>query len=338
MLNFNKDKYTDIIENAINLIPKIEEYAEIIHKDGFSNLFFIGCGGTYALAQPIKFWLDSCSAGIESHVVTAAEFMLMKHKRFTKNSLCIFCTRSGNTEEIVQAMKYCKDFGARTILYVCTDNSPCCTYTDYKLFSYAEDYCLGETMNLYLDILIGKLMSLNGEFDSYHDFSVQYRQITPFLVKAKEMFEARSEVFAKKHKNTPYHMVVGSGMLWGEAYDYAMCILEEMQWLKTKSIHAAEFFHGTLELVESDTSMILLYGEDETRPLMDRVMRFAESHTKNIMVLDTKEFTLPFDKPMHRGLFAPSVIYAITDRLSVHLEKEREHPLSTRRYYRQMKY
>ena len=62
---------------------------------------------------------------------------------------------------------------------------------------------------------------------------------------------------AEDFKDTDYHMVIGSGMLWGEAYDYAMCILEEMQWIKTKSIHAAEFFHGTIELCEEGTSLIL---------------------------------------------------------------------------------
>ena len=33
-----------------------------------------------------------------------------------------------------------------------------------------------------------------------------------------------------------------------------------MQWIKTKSIHAAEFFHGTIELCEEGTSLIMLYG------------------------------------------------------------------------------
>ena len=63
-----------------------------------------------------------------------------------------------------------------------------------------------------------------------------------------------------------------------------MCILEEMQWIKTKSIHAGEYFHGTLELTDEDTSMILLYGEDSTRPLMDRVYDFASKITKHIAI------------------------------------------------------
>ena len=112
-------------------------------------------------------------------------------------------------------------------------------------------------------------------------------------------------------------------MLWGEAYDYAMCILEEMQWIKTKSIHAAEFFHGTLELVEKDTSLILFYGEDETRPLMDRVLAFAKKITNEINIFDTKEVALPFTDPLYRKIVSPMVLYAITERLSCHLEKER---------------
>lgn len=58
------------------------------------------------------------------------------------------------------------------------------------------------------------------------------------------------------------------------------CILEEMQWIKTKSIHAAEYFHGTLELVEEDTSLILFYGEDETRPLMEPCDGFLQEGDK----------------------------------------------------------
>ncbi len=38
---------------------------------------------------------------------------------------------------------------------------------------------------------------------------------------------------------------------------------------------AGEYFHGTIELTEENTSIILLYGEDATRPLMDRVYNFA---------------------------------------------------------------
>ena len=46
----------------------------------------------------------------------------------------------------------------------------------------------------------------------------------------------------------------------------------------------------------------------------------------------------PFTDQEYRKIVSPMVMYAITERLSCHLEKERNHPLTTRRYYRQMEY
>lgn len=338
MFNFNVPRYEKVVTEAIALRSQIEEAVDEICADGYSNLFFIGCGGTYAHSLPMKFWLDTTTGKIETHSVIAAEFLAAGHKRFSKDSVCVFSTRSGNTKEIVAAAKYCKEAGARTMVYVSNDNTPVCEYADYKFFSFAEDDCLCEAIYTYMISLLSRFLKNAGEFDQYEEFMDQYGQIVPYLVKAKELYEDRCAKMAKEHKDTGYHMVVGSGMLWGEAYDYAMCILEEMQWIKTKSIHAAEYFHGTLELVEEDTSLILFYGEDETRPLMDRVMDFSKKVTKVINVFDTKEVELPFTESLYRKIVSPLVMYAITERLSCHLEAERNHPLTTRRYYRQMEY
>lgn len=337
MYHFDEPRYLRVVNDAITLRPQIEAAVDKVCAEGYSNIFFIGCGGTYAHSLPMKYWLDS-SSSIETHAVIAAEFMAMGHKRFSKDSVCVFSSRSGNTREIVEAAKFCKAAGARTLVYVSNDDTPVCKFADYKFCSFAEDDCLSEAIYTYMIMLLARFLKNAGEFPKYERFLDAYAGIAPCLVKGKELYEDRCAKMASERKNTDYHMVVGSGMLWGEAYDYAMCILEEMQWIKTKSIHAAEFFHGTLELVEDGTSLILLYGEDETRPLMDRVLNFAEKITKVINVFDTKDVELPFSDPELRKIVSPMVIYAITERLSCHLEKERNHPLTVRRYYRQMEY
>lgn len=337
MYNFNVPRYEKVVGDAIALRPQIEKAVDEICAQGYSNLFFIGCGGTYAHSLPMVYWMDTTSK-IEKHTVIAAEFMAMGHKAFSKDSVCIFSTRSGNTKEIVAAAKFCREAGARTLVYVSNDDTPVCEYADYKFYSFAEDDCLCEAIYTYMFTLVGRFMKNAGEFPKYEQFMDEYAGIVPYLLKAKEQYEDRCAAMAKEHKDTDYHMVIGSGMLWGEAYDYAMCILEEMQWIKTKSIHAAEYFHGTLELVEEDTSLILLYGEDETRGLMDRVLEFSRKITKVINIFDTKEIELPFTEAEFRKIVSPMVMYAMTERLSCHLEKERNHPLTTRRYYRQMEY
>lgn len=336
MFNFDEVRYQKVVEDAIALIPEIEEAADEIAEAGYSNIFFIGCGGTYAHSLPMKYWLDT-NTSIESHSVIASEFMVMNHKRFSKDSLCVFSTRSGNTKEIVQALKYCKENGARTIVYVSNDNTPACEYADYKFYSFAEDDCLCEAIYTWMIIFLARLMFKAGDFSAYNTLVTQFRQLTPYLIKAKQSVERQAKEMAAKYKDNDYFMVVGSGMLWGEAYDYAMCILEEMQWIKTKSIHACEFFHGTLELLEPGMSMILLYGEDETRPLMDRVVNFSQNITKDINIFDTAKVDLPFEQEL-RKIVSPLVMYAMLERLSCHLEKERNHPLTVRRYYRQFDY
>lgn len=337
MFNFDVPRYEKVVSDAIALRAQIEKAVDQICEEGYSNIFFIGCGGTYAHSLPMKYWLDT-SSELETYSVIAAEFLAVTPKKFSKDSVCVFSTRSGNTKEIVAAAKFCKEVGARTIIYVSNDNTPVCEYADYKLFSFAEDDCLCEAIYTYMITLLARFLKNRGEFADYDLFMDEYAKIVPYLLNAKEQHEDKCAKMATEHKDTPYHMIIGSGMLWGEAYDYAMCILEEMQWIKTKSIHAAEFFHGTLELVEEDTSLILFYGEDETRPLMDRVMNFSKNITKVINVFDTKEVELPFTKAEFRKIVSPMIMYAITERLSCHLEKERNHPLTTRRYYRQMEY
>ena len=72
-----------------------------------------------------------------------------------------------------------------------------------------------------------------------------------------------------------------------------MCILEEMQWIRTRPVHAADFFHGTLELVEDGVSVLLLKGEDAARPLADRVEAFVPRYSGKLAVLDAAATSCP---------------------------------------------
>jgi fructoselysine-6-phosphate deglycase len=111
-----------------------------------------------------------------------------------------------------------------------------------------------------------------------------------------------------------------------------------MQWIKTRPVHAADFFHGTLELVEKGVSVIVLKGEDPSRPLAARVEAFARQYTDKLRVLDTAQYALKGLSEETRALVAPAVLATLLERLSAHLEVKRNHPLTTRRYYKKVPY
>ena len=143
---------------------------------------------------------------------------------------------------------------------------------------------------------------------------------------------------AETIKDEKYHIISGAGSTWPQAFYYGMCILEEMQWIRTRPVHASDFFHGTLELVEKDVSVMLLKGEDEYRPLVERVEKFAARYTDKLRVIDTATFALAGITPSTRPFISQIVLATLLERLSAHLEAKRAHPLTTRRYYKRVDY
>jgi fructoselysine-6-phosphate deglycase len=337
MLKFEPESFLELVgKEAVAKREEIEKVVDKISAKGFKNIFLIGSGGTIAMMYPYEYIFKSNSS-LEVHSEIAAELLVMNNRHLNENSVCIFASVTGTTKETVAAAKFCKDKGAITIGFVAEQGTPLAETVDYCISTGHEKHSF-DTFFIHLQMLTFRFIHNNEEFPQYEQFAKEIARLPQGIVHAMEAFDSRAEQFAMKHKDTDYHMLVGAGNLWGNTYSYAMCILEEMQWIKSKSIHAAEFFHGTLELVEENTSVILFKGEDETRPLVDRVERFAEKITKELFIIDTKDFELDGISDDFRKHFAVNVNWAVIGRISVYLERERNHPLVTRRYYRQMEY
>ena len=85
-------------------------------------------------------------------------------------------------------------------------------------------------------------------------------------------------------------------------------------------------------------SVLLLKGEDATRPLVERVEKFAPNYTDKVCVLDAADHALPGISRMPAALISPVLLASVLERLSAHLEVLRDHPLTTRRYYKRVAY
>lgn len=330
LISFNEQEFLREESGAIMLKPEIENIVDGICRKGYKNIFLIGIGGTFALAEQIGSIIKSRSC-IDVYVENAAEFTVLGNKHFGKDSVVIVDSVSGDTKEVVEAVKLCKDTGAYVIGFIEKKDSPLAEAVDY-LISFEG----GALYKFYMTVF--RFMYNAGEFNEYGKFFEELKALPKALLQMKKDADIKAEKFVDKYMDEPIHYLVGSGNLWGAAYSYAMCIMEEMQWMRTKSIHAAEFFHGTLEVIEKDTNVILFKGEDETRPLMDRVEAFVNRVSNKVTVFDTKDYELKGISKEFRGLIAPFVIRSVTERINKHLEFKRKHPLEIRRYYRRLEY
>ena len=120
-----------------------------------------------------------------------------------------------------------------------------------------------------------------------------------------------------------------------------MCLLEEMQWVRTRPVTSADFFHGTLELVEDGVPVFCVKGVGESRVLDQRVQDFCEKYqvTDSFVVIDTADFSLPGVSDEFREITSILAFSAaVCDRLSKQYEHYTGHSLAFRRYYRPLEH
>ena len=338
-MNLQKFDAAAYVENGKKVLETrkhIEEVADKVAKKGIKNIVCFGVGGTWAEWYPVVMYLKHLG-GLPVYLENAAE---MVHKQdldyLTKDSLVLTSSVSGDTKEILQAVRFCNAKGINVYGFTENPSTPLAsmlTDTMYNPVHGSENaYLLNFlfTLRLYNDL---------GFYNDYERFADQMTNMHKDLAAARKQFEPRAKEIAQKYYKAPLTMLVGSGMLWSETYLFSMCILEEMQWVRTRPVTSADFFHGALELVDDTLPVFLLKGEDEYRPLDERVERFCKKYAPKFEVFDTKEFELPGIDDDFRPILTPMIITSLlTDRLGKNYQLNTGHDLQFRRYYRQFDY
>jgi len=337
MIDFDTERFLRIQSGAAALAGPIDAAISALIARGAENIFFLGTGGAAILMQPAV-QLLAAQSGFPVFSPLAAELVLGGSLHLGKGSIVVMPSLSGTTKESIAALDYCKARGATVITLVGHADTPLGKGGDHAFVNFAEDDTSSESFYLQSLFIALSIMRHRGEFGGYDAFVADAARLPALLLDIKRGFDDTAEAFAESIKDTPWHIVTGAGSVWPQAFYYGMCILEEMQWIKTRPVHASDFFHGTLELVEPGVSVILLKGEDAYRPLGDRVEAFTREKTDRLTVFDTATEDLPGLSAESRALISPIVLATMLERVSDHLARKRNHPLTTRRYYRRVAY
>lgn len=337
MKDYDRTRYVGIQRGAVGLAARLDAAVADALGDGARNIFFLGAGGAAILMQPAAQLLARqsefpCFSDISAEVMTAG------HRQLGRGSVAVIPSLSGTTSESVAMAEHCRKLGATVFALVGKDDTPVANAAHRVFVNAAADDTSSESFYLQSLLIALSVMKRRGECTSYDGLVAELTLLPELLADMKEAFDAEAAELAAKLADVPWLMLTAAGNCWAEAWYFGMCILEEMQWIKTRPVHASDFFHGPLELVEKGVNALLLKGEDACRPLADRAERFLSTHTDRLHVVDTKQFALPGLSDAARALAAPAIQAAALERVSVHLAHLRQHPLTTRRYYRRFAY
>lgn len=331
MIKFDKQRLIDSVNGALKLRPIIENAIDGICDAGYDLVCFIGVGGTWASAKQVQSHIEQLS-DIPVIVEQAGIFNVRPNKRITDKTLVIFSSVSGNTSEMVEAISNLKKTGCTILGFVDKAKSP---------LAEASDICITypENEQLKFFMVADRLMNRAGYFPQYNKYYGELdSNLAEDLANIQIISDGFAAKFAQEHHEDQMHYFVGSGVQYGSTYSYAMCYWEEQHWIRTKSIHASEFFHGMFEIVDRDTNVTVFLGEDLERPLAERVAAFLPRICSRYTFIDSRDYDLPGISNEYRGYLSHLVTHMVTERIDAHIEALNCHPMDIRRYYRQLEY
>lgn len=144
-------------------------------------------------------------------------------------------------------------------------------------------------------------------------------RLPAMLPAAVRAFDPEAAALAARLRGERYLIVTAPGSAWPVAHHFALDTLEKRLRIRARPVHASDFFHGTLELVEPGVSLLLVKGEDALRPLAERVERFVPRYTDRLWTIDAAAAELPGLAPQVRALASPVVLAALLGRVGAHL-------------------
>lgn len=331
MIKYDKEKQINSVRGALELRTVIEPIVDAVSGYGFKNLCFLGIGGTWASClQVICHMKEKTTQDVFS--LNSAEYNTTGDKRIGKGSVIVISSVTGTTIEIIDSVKKALQNGAFIIGFIDNAESELAS-----LVSKCITYPSNEQLKFFM--VADRFLYNWGEMDEYEDFYNKLHENLPEgLVEIEEAVDDFANEYAKKHYKDNLHYFVGAGTLYGSTYSYAMCYWEEMHWIRTKSIHSAELFHGMLEIIDNDTPITLFIGEDSQRPLGLRVAEFLPKVCSNATIIDTADYALKGIDTKYRPYISHLIMHAVTNRIDAHIEGFSGHDMKLRRYYRKMDY
>jgi fructoselysine 6-phosphate deglycase len=308
-------------------------------RENVTDVFFVACGGSYALMLSSQYIVEREAKAIIGVALNAAEFKARAPKRLGKNSIVIACSHSGTTPETVEAVKIAREAGALTISLTHDLGSPldqASEFTVSYLFSpmtMSPIHSAAVLTRLTFGIL--KIRERNTKCDDLDKGLAALPDLVDKLVSDRH---GKIAEFAEAHKREAVIYTMASGANFGPAYAFAICILQEMQWVHSAAIHAGEYFHGPFEVTDFDVPFIQLLGVGPSRPMDERAHTFVEKYSQRVTVLDSTDLGITSLPGTVSEYLAPLVFAPVLRAYADKLAEAKGHPLTVRRYMWKMEY
>ena len=338
LIKFDQSHFLKQFSGALTLFDIALETAHQFAEQPIHKIFFVGCGAPHHLFYSLKYWASKYATNTTYSCHFPAEFVMHASQALDENSLVILGSHSGTTKETLEAARYIQQTAAQSLAITQSADSPLGQAVDHTIAYGSTEQGYFSAFMLTFAFLSGFLVAKEPNWPFHKALMASLPHLPAVLAEAKAQTLSAAAHQAEALKDSQQLYVLGAGPMYTTAYVFASCFLMEMQWMHAHALQAAEFFHGPFEVVDETTPLLLLIGEDPSRPIAERVLEFTKQYSQNTIVYDSKEFPMIGIAPEIRPLVAPMIVDAALTNLVETLAVLRNHPMATRRYMGKVAY
>jgi glucosamine--fructose-6-phosphate aminotransferase (isomerizing) len=265
----------EISEQVDTVKKAIQQDKEIVEKicDAIKTskgIFFVACGSSYHACLSSSY-VFSKVAGIHVNVVLGSEFPNYTHF-LNENSLIIAVSQSGETADVLEAVKEAKKKGSKVISIVNVMGSSLTHHSDeFLLLNAGPEICVLSTKTYTSQLALLTLIaySLAEDYETGKD-KLEFLWNVIYYLTSANMRDSLKKL-SERLKDTDHLFTIGRGLQYPTAMEAALKI-KEVSYIHAEAFAGGELKHGTIALIEKGTPCIVFVGEGNEKEILSNAM------------------------------------------------------------------
>lgn len=242
---------SEVVKNILNLYTKNNKIKNIYNIKKYKNIDIVACGSASFAGQIGKYYIEKY-ANIKTEVYYASEYRYQKNF-FTKDTLVILISQSGETADTLAALKLAKENGINTLAIVNRRDSSIAREADSVIYTEAGIEVAVATTKAYLaQVLILLLLAFkdnNKETKLLEDLKLLPNLITKYI----NEYDYSNIASILKDKEHIFYL--------GRGIDYYLSMegslkLKEISYIHSEAFQAGELKHGSISLIDKDFGVV----------------------------------------------------------------------------------
>lgn len=234
---------------------------------------------------------------LQMQVEYASEFMY-SDPVIDEKTLVLAISQSGETIDTLEALKYARRKGAKSIAVINVKGSSIAHESDYVMYTVAGPEIAVASTKAYttqvatLLLLIGRMAEVRGIFDAAAGRAF-VQNILQVPGKVQEVLDRKHDI----HKIAREMLEAKDAFMLGRGLDYSILLegalkLKEISYIHTEAYASGELKHGTIALITEDTPVVALVTQERLKDKELSNIREVQSRGARVVLFVKESITM----------------------------------------------